>query len=160
MSWWAEVLVGAAIVIGLIGVVIPLLPGTALIALAIAVWALFGGGGAWWVLAVCIAVLGASWALKYAVGGARLSEAGVGRLSIVTGVGAGIVGFFLIPVIGLLIGFVAGVFAAEAATLRDARAGWSAALAATKAAGVTILIELAGGLIAATIWLVAVLAGV
>ena len=59
-----------------------------------------------------------------------------------------------------LIGFVGGVFAAEAVRLRDARAGWSAAWAATKAVGVAILIELGGGLIAATAWLGAVLAGV
>ena len=43
----------------------------------------------------------------------RMRSAGVPALSIMVGGVLGIIGFFLIPVIGLVIGFVGGVFLAE-----------------------------------------------
>lgn len=143
----------ALMVIGLLGIVVPLLPGSSLVALGILIWAIGTGGTAWWVFAAALAAMVLAWGVKYLVGGRTMARAGVGKWSLVVGGIAGIVGFFVIPVIGLLIGFIVGTFAAEAIRLRDARAGWRAALAATRAAGLLILIELAGALCAIAIWL-------
>lgn len=153
MNAWGYVAVVALMVIGLLGIVVPLLPGSSLVALGILVWAVFTGGAAWWVFAAALAVMVLAWGVKYLVGGRTMAKAGVGKWSLVAGGVAGIVGFFVIPVIGLLIGFVGGAFAAEAIRLQDAKAGWRAALAATRAAGLLILIELAGALGAIAIWL-------
>ncbi len=63
----------------------------------------------------------------------------------------GIVGFFVIPVVGLIVGFVLGVYLSELQ-----RVGRSAAWPATKhaliAAGLSVLIELAAALLAASAW--------
>lgn len=157
MNAWGYVAVVALMVVGLVGIVVPLLPGSSLVALGILIWAIFTGGNAWWVFAGALAVMVLAWGVKYLVGGRTMAKAGVGKWSLVAGGIVGIVGFFVIPVIGLLIGFVGGTFVAEAIRLQDAKAGWRAALAATRAAGLLILIELAGALGAITIWLAAVL---
>jgi uncharacterized protein len=69
----------------------------------------------------------------------------------------GVVGFFVVPVIGLFIGFVVGVFAAEWRRLGHARA-WPSTKHALKAAGLSILIELCFGVLAAWAWVAGVVA--
>ncbi|WP_139057827.1 DUF456 domain-containing protein [Tsukamurella pseudospumae] len=157
MNTWGYVVVAVLMAIGLLGILIPVLPGSTLVALGILIWAIFSGGSAWWVFAGALAVMVLAWGVKYLVGGRTMAKAGVGKWSLVVGGVAGIVLFFVIPVVGLVIGFIGGTFAAEAVRLRDAREGWKAALAATKAAGLLILIELAGALCAIGIWLAAVI---
>jgi uncharacterized protein len=65
----------------------------------------------------------------------------------------GLVGFFVIPVVGLFVGFVLGVWLAEWARLRDPRRAWPSTKQALKAAGLSMLIELAAGLAIAAVWL-------
>ena len=50
---------------------------------------------------------------KYAVPGRRLKEIGIPSSTQWTGVALGLIGFFVIPVIGLFLGFVLGVYLAE-----------------------------------------------
>lgn len=69
----------------------------------------------------------------------------------------GIVGFFVIPVAGLVIGFVAGVYAAERRRLGSRRSARSSTRSALRAVGLSILIELGGALLAAGVWLIGVL---
>ena len=65
MSTGGIVLVGLAIAVGLVGVIVPLLPGTLLVYAAIAVWAVIEHTMvAWVVLGVVTAVLGASLLIK------------------------------------------------------------------------------------------------
>ena len=58
------------------------------------------------------------------------------------------VGFFVIPVIGLPIGFVLGVYGAESLRQRDQQAARRSTGLAMRAVGLAILVELAGALIA------------
>jgi uncharacterized protein YqgC (DUF456 family) len=67
------------------------------------------------------------------------------RTLIVGGV-LGIVGFFVIPIVGLVVGFVLGVFLAEQVRLRDTRQAWPSTKHALKATGLSMLIELATGI--------------
>jgi uncharacterized protein YqgC (DUF456 family) len=149
-----DLLVGAAVLVGLAGIVVPVLPGTLLILAAVAVWASEAGTGpAWLVCALVTALLVLGAVVKYAVPGRRLRLDGVPRRTLLAGVLLGGVGFFVVPVIGLLLGFVLGVYLAE--TQRLGRAGaWSSTLSALRAVGVSVLIELAAGLLAALTWLV------
>ena len=119
----AEVLVALAIAVGVVGVVVPVLPGSLLVFGAILVWALnIGGSTAWIVFAVATAFLVLGAVVKYVVPGRRLKEGGVPASTLVLGGLLGIVGFFVIPVVGLLIGFVVGVYLAELARVgRDKR---------------------------------------
>lgn len=158
MSPGAEVVVGLVILVGVIGAVIQVLPGSLIIGSAILVWAVVTGGGwAWAVVGVAVLALGGAAVGKYLLAGRHLKRAEVPSSTLVWGAVAGIVGFFVIPVAGLVIGFVLGVFLAELARRRDPAPAWRATVSALKATGITILVELAGALVAATAWLVAVL---
>jgi len=150
VSVGGELLVGLVIVVGLLGIILPVLPGTLLIFGAIAVWAvLTGGATAWTVLAVATAALVVTGVVKYTWPGKRLQQVGVPNRSLVIGGLLGIVGFFVVPVVGLAIGFLLGTYLSEAQRQRTHRDAWTSTVHATKAVGLSILVELLGGLIAA-----------
>jgi uncharacterized protein YqgC (DUF456 family) len=154
----AEVLVGLVVLIGLIGIVVPVLPGVVLIFAAIGVWAfVVGTASAWTVFGIATALLVASGVVKYLWPGRRLKTAGVPTRSIVAGGVVGIVGFFVVPVVGLFLGFPLGVYLAELPRARTSGSAWQSTVHATKAVGLSILVELFGGLLAAGVWVVAVI---
>jgi len=149
-----EVLVGLAILVGLVGVVVPILPGSVLVWAAVLVWALDTKTALGWVvLAVATVSVATAQVVKYVIPDRRLRAGGVPRRSIVLGGLLGLIGFFVIPVIGLVLGFLVGVYLSERQRLRAHDAAWRATLLAAKAAGVSVLVELAGALVAATVWL-------
>ncbi len=149
-----DLLVALAIAVGLIGIVLPVLPGSALILGAVLVWTLAAGSaGAWLVFAVATAFLAVGAVVKYTVPGRRLSASGVPRTPLVLGSLLGIVGFFVVPVVGLVLGFVLGVYLAEVGRV-GAAAAWPTTRQAISAVGLSILIELAAGLFAAATWAV------
>jgi uncharacterized protein YqgC (DUF456 family) len=147
-------LCGLAMVVGLFGVVVPMLPGLALCWGAVLVWALFGGAGwgRWLVLAVATVIVIVGTGAKYAWPGRNLKQSGVPNRSLLAGAALGLVGFFVIPVVGLVVGFVLGVWLAERARLDDARLAWPSTKQALKAAGLAMLIELASALSIALTW--------
>lgn len=148
-----ELLIGLAILIGLLGIVIPVLPGGIIVAIAIFVWALIVGGGAWWFFAAALLLIVVGEVTKYLVAGRKLRSDGVPNTSIIVGGVLGIVGFFVIPVIGLFIGFVLGAFLAELVRNRHPQPAWRGAVSATKAAVWTIGIELLAALLATAVWI-------
>ena len=157
MSGVGDVIIGLVLLVGLIGVVVQVLPGGLLVLGGIAVWAVFARTGwAWAVLAVAVVATGAAGVGKYLLAGRHLKSAGVPASTLVWGGIAGVVGFFVIPVVGLFVGFVLAVFLAELVRQRDQRAAWTATVAALKATGITILVELAGALVSAGAWLLVV----
>lgn len=156
MSAWGEVVVGLVIVVGLLGIVIPILPGVILIFAAIAVWAfLTGGATAWSVFAISTVLLVISGVIKYTWPGRKLKEAGVPHRSLYLGAILGIIGFFVIPVVGLFVGFIAGVYVSELQRVRGQRLAWQSTWHAVKGVGLSILVELLGALLAAGVWLAA-----
>jgi uncharacterized protein len=147
-----EVLVALAIAIGLVGVIVPVLPGSLLVLGAILVWAWdVGGATAWTVFAVATAFIALGGVVKYVVPGRRLKDNGIPTSTLLLGGVLGVVGFFVVPVVGLLIGFVLGVYLAELRRVGTADA-WPATVHALKAVGLSILIELAASLLAAGAW--------
>jgi uncharacterized protein YqgC (DUF456 family) len=153
-------LVGIAIAIGLVGIVLPILPGTVVIAGALLVWAIAEGTAlAWGVFAGGLVLLLVTGVIKYIWPARRLRDSGVPTRSIVFGGLLGIVGFFVVPVVGLLLGFLLGTYLSELHRLRSPRSGWASTVHATKAVGLSILVELFGALCASGLWLAAVLAG-
>jgi uncharacterized protein len=147
-------LAGLAIAVGVVGVIVPVLPGLVLCWAGVLGWALFAdrGWGKWVVLAIATAVAIAGVAAKYALPGRNLKRAGVPNASLLAGGLLGLVGFFVVPVIGLVLGFVLGVWLAELARLRDSRLAWPSTKHALKAAGLSMLIELAAALGIAAVW--------
>jgi uncharacterized protein YqgC (DUF456 family) len=152
------IIVGLAIATGIVGVVVPVLPGALLAWAAIVVWALaVGGATAWAVLVVATLAIGGAQVVKLLVPGRRLRDAGVPRRSIVAGVVLAIVGFFLIPVVGFFIGFPLGVYLQERRRLGRHPAAWDSTREALRAMGLSILIELTATVLAAGAWLAVVL---
>ena len=147
-----ELLVGLAVVVGVVGVVVPVLPGSLLIVAAVLVWAVQDASStAWTVFAVVAVLLVAGGVVKYAVPGRSLKAAGVPSRTLVLGGLLGLVGFFVIPVLGLFVGFVLGVYLAEAQRLGRDQA-WPSTKHALKAVGLSIVIELVASLLAAATW--------
>lgn len=153
-----DLVAGLAILVGLVGIIVPVLPGTVLILAALLVWAVQVGTGAGWVVfAVGTTFLAVGTLVKYVVPGRRMQAAGVPNATILIGALVGIVGFFVIPVVGLLLGFALGVYLAEHRRVGAERA-WPSTKAAIKAVGLGILIELVAALLATATWLVGVIA--
>lgn len=151
-----EVVVAVAILVGVVGVLVPVLPGSALVLIAVLVWSTEKGGApAWTVFAVALALIAVGTVVKYAVPGRRLKDAGIPSSTRWAGVGLGVVGFFVVPVIGLFLGFVLGVYLAERQRV-GADAAWPSTRAALRAVGLSIAIEMAATLLAAGTWVVGV----
>ena len=157
MTTGGLILVAVAIAIGLVGVLVPLLPGTLLVYAAIAVWAFVEQNTVGWVvLGVVTAILAATMAIKYLWPVKRMRAADVSPATLAAGAVAGVIGFFVIPVLGLLVGFVLGVYLAELAHRRDQRRAWASTVHAVKGAALSVGVELAGGLLATAAWVVGV----
>ncbi len=156
MELFVNIVVGLAVLVGLVGIVITVLPGSLLIGAAILIWALVAQSTlGWWAFAIAAVVLivgavASKWVLAH-----HTQQAGTANASLIFAAILGIVGFFVVPLVGLPLGFVLGLWLAEYYRLRAAQPAWASAKAGLKATGWGILIELASGLIAATIWLIA-----
>jgi uncharacterized protein YqgC (DUF456 family) len=153
-----EFLVAVAIAVGIAGIIVPVLPGTILVLVAILVWAVeVGTTTGWAVFAVCALLLVVGSVVKYLVPGRQLKTAGVPNRTLLVGALLGFIGFFVIPVIGMFIGFVLGVYVAERARVGGALA-WPSTKGALRAVGASILIELVAALLAAAAWVAGVVA--
>ena len=152
-----EVVLGLVMLTGLVGVVVPVFPGLVLVMGAGLVWAVQRGGvGAWAVFAVMAIVGVAGIVSSTALPARRASSAGAPAWVVAAGVVGMVVGFFVVPVVGALLGFPAGVFIAELARLRHAGAAWTATWDALKGVGRGIAIQVGAGVLMIGVWLTAV----
>jgi uncharacterized protein YqgC (DUF456 family) len=157
MSSVGILLVALAIAVGLVGIVVPLLPGMLLVYGAILVWAVIEHSVASWItLGIVTVVVAATTAIKYLWPVRRMRRAEVATSTLLAGAALGIVGFFVIPLFGLVIGFVLGVYLAELLRRRDHRQAWASTVHAVKGVALSVGVELTGALAAAMIWLLAV----
>ena len=120
-------LIGVVMAIGLFGTVMPVMPGLLIMWGGALAFALVTGWGA--VGVVCFLVITA-----LLVGGTILSyvlphrsgvQAGAAKSSLRLGIAGAIVGFFVIPVLGMAIGGVLGVYAGEYRRLGNGPAAWT-----------------------------------
>jgi uncharacterized protein YqgC (DUF456 family) len=151
------VIVGLVIAAGLVGIVVAVLPGLLLVWGAVAVWAFVEQTVAGWIV-LALATLATTGALiaKYLVPGRQLRDAGVPKRTILVGAVAALIGFVVVPVVGLPLGFVVGVYGVERLRLRAHDRSWESTKHALKAIGLSVLIELGAGLSIAALWLLAV----
>ena len=151
-----SVLIGLVMVVGLVGVVVPVLPGTALILAAGVAWAALvagGGTGPWVVVAAMAVLFAAGLVLKYALPGRRLSGELPRSTLLLAALGA-VVGLFLLPPLGLLIGGVAGAWIAETRRLGPGPEARRSTVRVLRAVGLGILAELTAAVLMVGVWLV------
>jgi uncharacterized protein YqgC (DUF456 family) len=159
MSLAAELLFGLLMAVGLVGVLVPVLPGLLMIGAVAIVWAAIEGTAtAWAVAGVMILILAVGTYLKYQRPGRELKAQAVPRRTWTLVAVGGIVGFFVIPVVGAIVGVAGGAYLGE--LLRFGAHG--PALASTKrllvGIGKGMAFEFAAGVVAVAVWVGAIVA--
>src|SRR6476659_926820 len=140
-------LAGVLVLLGLLGIVVPLLPGLPLVWAGALLWAVsVHTTGAWVVLGLVTALAALGIVLKYVLPGRHLQSSSVGTPTMLAGVA-----------VGGVLGFVLGIFLAELLRLRSTSAAWPSTVTALKAVGLGMLVELAAGFAMAGTWVVGLL---
>jgi uncharacterized protein YqgC (DUF456 family) len=155
-----EIAIAVAMLVGLVGTVLPIIPGLGLIMGAGLVWALVGGQGALgWVVAIVMVVVGvAGMAIANALPARRTAAAGAPWWILAVGAVGVVVGFFLVPIVGALLGGPVAVFVAELIRLRRLGPAWRSTAEALKGQAVGIGVQLVAGVVMISLWAIAVLA--
>lgn len=147
--------VAAVMAIGLIGTVVPGLPGLVLIWGAGLVYGLlggFGGGIGIAAMAVMTMLLGVGLATGYVLPKRAGERGGAAPSSLRLGVVGAVVGFFVIPVLGLPIGGALGVLAGEYNRMNSWPAAWASTRAVIGGFGLAVLAEFATGIAMIAVW--------
>jgi uncharacterized protein YqgC (DUF456 family) len=153
-----DVLAGIAVLAGMVGTVVPILPGLVLQVIAITIWAFEKQTTVGWaVLGVVLALAATATLLKYMHPGRRLKEAGVPGSVLFLAVLAGVFGLFAIPVIGAPLFFVLAIYVFERVR-RGGEQAWPSTQTALKAVLQSIGIELVGAFLIAVTFFIGVLA--
>jgi uncharacterized protein len=153
-------LVGLVLLLGLCGVLVPGLPGSWLVWAAVLWWALKDPQPvAWWVLVGATVALLLSQVVRWALPPRQLRASGATpRMGVYAGAGS-FLGFFLVPVLGSIPGFMAGIYLAERLRLGRHGEAMAALRTAMRSGGWSVLAELFTCQLIAAAWLGAVLSG-
>ncbi len=115
-DWLSISLSLLVMVVGLIGVVVPILPGVPLIWLGVLVYVLLEGFGGWaggLAFGLVSLLTLASVAVDLLMGHAMARRSGTSWLAVLASVGLGLVGLFFFPPLGAIVGAVLGMFLVE-----------------------------------------------
>jgi uncharacterized protein YqgC (DUF456 family) len=160
-TWLIPLLAWLVMLVGLAGVVLPVLPGLALIwaaALAYGLLAGWGSSGPWLFALITVLGLGGSLAEIWATGaGARLS--GASLTSVLAGAALGLIGLFIGGPLAALAGLLGGVLLAEYGRLRDWRAAARATGGTAAGCGLSFGLKFVIGLLMIGAWVAWLLIG-
>jgi uncharacterized protein len=153
------VLVALVMAVGLIGTVLPFVPGLPLIWGAALVYGLIEGFGITGLVAMAaITVVAiAGMAAKIVLPQRRATTSGAPKSTLLVGSIAGIIGFFVIPIVGLPVGAVAGVYLAEYWRTADPGTAWRSTKQVILGFGLGALFEMSAGIVMIVSWVVWVL---
>lgn len=149
-----NIISGLVILTGVVGVLMPVLPGLALTWVGTLVWALLAdapGGSRALVAILATVIFGVGIVIKFLWPGKKLRNT-VPTSALLAGGVLGVVGFFVVPIVGLVLGFVLGVWLVELNRLGMEKA-WPSTRRAIAAVGLSLLVELAAALLIAVVWL-------
>jgi len=132
------------LIVGVMGTIFPILPGSLLTIGTLLVWAWVLGSTASWtagLIGIALAVVGMS--ASAILTGRKMRREQIPRGPVIIGVVVGVVGMFIVPVVGLFLGFALGLLLAEYARRKDLSAAWRSSVEAMKSMGFGMLIECA-----------------
>ncbi len=156
MSAGGLLLILLVMFVGMAGVLLPVIPGVILIWAAALVWALQVEGTLRWVVMVLLTLLAIVGAVaKYLVATKKMSAEGATTRTLLMGLAGAVVGFFLLPFFGLLLGGAIGVYVGEWVRLQSPSRAWWAAKRLLISLGWGILIEFGAASAMIAIWAVA-----
>lgn len=151
----ATIATSVLIIIGCLGIVIPVLPGSITALIGLIIWALVVQSvEGWVVLALGGTLLLAGMSASLVLTGTRLKRRAIPNRTLLFGVAGGVIGMFVIPVVGLPVGFVVGLLATETVRNRNFRTALDTSWVALKAAGIGIILELTCALLAASVFII------
>jgi uncharacterized protein YqgC (DUF456 family) len=151
---WLAVGVGLVMGLGLVGTVLPFFPGLPLIWGAALVFGINVGWDTSGVIAMSVitVLMLAGIAAKVVLPARSAAETGAPRSTLVLGALFGVVGFFVVPVVGLPLGAVVGILVAEFRRTRDWDRAWRSTRSAIVGFGMGALLEIAAGLAMIVAW--------
>lgn len=140
--------------VGIVGTVVPLLPGLLLVWGAALGYGLYEGFDATGIAAfTVITLLGlagmlAGWLVPQRAAG----KAGASKLSVLVAAVGAVVGFFVIPVVGVMVGGLAGLYLAELQRTNDADVAWRSTRATVIGFGLATLVQFVLAIAMAATW--------
>ena len=154
-------LVALVMAIGLAGTVVPLIPGLGLVVAGAASYGLAEGFGTVGVLSmVLIVALAAVGTVAGAVVPSRAAlRTGAPRTSLALGALGAVIGFFVVPVVGLPLGGAVGIYVGERLRTGDGTVAWRTTKVTLQAFGLAGLAQLAAGIAMVVTWIAWVLLG-
>ena len=140
--------------VGLAGTVVPVLPGLPLIWAGALFYGLAWGWGTWgpWLFALMSVLTLVGYSLSLLLTHLGAAKTGASWQALLASLALGTVGFFVIPVLGALVGAVAGLFLVEYHRRKDPQEAWRVTKGAIVGYGLGYGLEIACGLAVIVLW--------
>ena len=151
----ATVVTALLFIVGCVGIVVPVLPGSIVALIGLVIWAVVvQAPEGWVVLALGATLLIAGLSSSLVLTGSRLKRREIPNRTLLFGVVGAVVGMFVIPVVGLFIGFLVGLLLSETVRNRNLSTALASSWVAAKAMGLGMLVELSCALLASLTFIV------
>lgn len=159
MDTFALVLVALAMLVGIIGTIVPLLPGLPIVWAAALVYGVVEGFGVvGWICFAIITIVGIGGAVAgFVVPQRQVKGGGAPFSTTVAGVTGAVIGFFVIPIIGIVVGAIVGVLVAERARTQSWELAWASTKRAIYGFGLGALVQMGAGIFMMLTWVAWVL---
>ena len=147
-------LIAIVMAVGLVGTIVPVLPGLLLIWGAGLGYGLFAGfdGIGIAAFAVMTLLLGVGMAMSYVLPKRAGERGGAAKSSLRLGIVGAVIGFFVIPIVGMPIGGALGVLAGEYSRLGQWPAAWATTKRVLGGFGLAVLAEFTAGVFMVATW--------
>lgn len=153
------VIAGLLLAVAALGTIIPVLPGSLLTLGTLLAWGwILGSGASWWSAGIGMAIALAGWSASTVLTGRNLKKQMIPRGSVFLAVALGIVGMFVVPVLGLFLGFGVGLLVGEYSRRRNLTEALRASGSALKAMGIGMVVEFGCAALASSVWMIGVIA--
>ncbi|RLZ04075.1 DUF456 domain-containing protein [Kocuria tytonicola] len=151
----ATVVTALLFIVGCVGIVVPVLPGSIVALIGLVIWAVVvQAPEGWVVLALGGTLLIAGLSSSLVLTGSRLKRREIPNRTLLFGVVGAVIGMFVIPVVGLFLGFLVGLLLSETVRNRNLSTALASSWVAAKAMGLGILVELSCALLASLTFIV------
>ena len=159
MDGFGIFLIGLAMFVGIVGTILPFLPGLPIAWAAALVYGVAAGFGAiGWVCFVLITALAIGGMVAgFVVPQRKVKEGGAPFSTTVWGVIGAVIGFFVIPIVGIVVGAVVGILLAERSRTGDWGQAWASTKRALLGFGIGALVQMGAGVMMMAVWVAWVL---
>lgn len=159
MSPVGEVLIGLTMAVGIVGTLVPVLPGLLLVWLAGLAWAILDGADTthWIIFAIMTLIFLVGFGLSFYIPAKSTKRDSAPKWTLLVASFFALIGFFVIPIVGLAIGFISGVFICHLIAGREFHRALRSTGTTLKALGLVSLIHCLCGIAIATAWVIGLL---